>query len=211
MGMDISHVQLTVTPRDDNDFWEVSDWDSFCNVPLKHYLNYVTLIDAIVFNKSVLIVENEEKFEKLKKSNHFRLHEYLNVFFREPDYDTMKEVLYQFIVKQNLNKLKRMEFSNIENGIEYHTISFGEYMKVKGVYYTDDIGYQRNGMDDTFYNKFKKYEVWGKKEDFDLAYDCVGGDWYFEHWGQEAVNEMKENFKRNFVDKFEFGKSLLCV
>ncbi len=94
---------------------------------------------------------------------------------------------------------------------KYHTISFGEPIKVQGVYYIDDIGYQRKGMSDLFYDSFKKYTLWGKKEDFDLAYNCVADEWYLDYWGQDAVNDMKKNFKENFVDKYEFGRSLLCV
>ena len=59
------------------------------------------------------------------------------------------------------------------------------------------------------YEKFKKHMLWGRKEDFELAYTCVGDNWYIKKLGQDAVDEMKKNFRENFIDNFEFGKSLL--
>jgi len=63
-------------------------------------------------------------------------------------------------------------------------------------------------MSKQFYEGFKVNTFGGNKEDFELTYTCVGGEWYLENCGQEAVDEMKQDFKENFIDKFEFGKSL---
>lgn len=210
MGLDVSHLQLTLTPNDKGDFFTIDDWDLDCNVSLKHFSKYITTIDDLDFNKSIAIVKNEKQYEKLKKTEWFSGIEYLKVFIGELN-DTMQEQLAKFIVSQKLDKLETSELGCEHDGIKYHTISFGDPIKVQGVYYIDDIGYQRKGMNQLFYDTFKKYLLWGKKEDFDLAYTCVADDWYLEHWGQDAVNDMKKNFKENFVDKYEFGKSLLCA
>ena len=210
MGLDVSHVQLTLTPNDEGNFFYMEEWNSICNVPLENYLKYITAIDDIKYSKSILIVENEKQFEELKNKERFDKTDYLEIFIGEMN-DTMQKQLSEFIVNQKLDKLVKFQSKCEEHEIECNTIYFIEPIKVQGMYYLDNIGYQRKGMSGLFYDTFKKYVVWGKKEDFDLAYTCVADEWYVEHFGQEAVNKMRKNFKENFVDKFEFGKSLLLV
>ena len=82
----------------------------------------------------------------------------------------------------------------------------------KGVYYKD-VGYQRKGMNEAFGDRYYNIDffLFHKEEDFLFAYNCIGGEWYLEHFGKERVDEMKENFKKNFIDNYEYGRSLLSV
>lgn len=210
MGLDVSHVQLTLTSNDNHRFFYLDDWESGCNVPLKNYSKYITTIDDLDFNKVLAIIENEEEYEKTKKRDWFAAMDYLNVFIGELNH-TMEEQIATFISSQKLDKLETSRLIFECDGLKYQTIAFGEPIKVQGVYYTDDIGYQRKGMSNAFYETFKEYMLWGNKEDFELAYTCVGDEWYLKNWGERAVSEMREDFKANFIDKFEFGKSLLVV
>lgn len=210
MGLDISHIQLTKTPVNKSQYFHIDEWELDCNVPLKTYSKYIRTIDDIDFNKTLVIVKNEEQYEILKNNEWFCATDYLKVFIGEID-NAMQKKLAKFVVNQKLDKLETLELATKHDDITYHTISFGEPVKVQGVYYTDDIGYQNKGMNRLFYNTFENYLLWGKKEDFELAYTYVGGEWYLKHWGEESVNDMKRNFKENFLDKFEFGKSLLCT
>ena len=205
MGLDVSHLQLTLTPRDKDDFLEVKDWDLDCNVPLQNYSKYITTIDDFDHTNWLAIIENEKQFEKLKQTESFDWFE--KVFIGALN-DNMQKQLERYIVNQKLEKLERTQNSITCEGITYHLISFRKPVKVQGVYYVE-VGHQRKGMSNLYYGYFKTWGLWGKKEDFDFAYACVGDEWYLEHWGQDAVNEMTRKFKEDFVDKFEFGKSLL--
>jgi hypothetical protein len=49
--------------------------------------------------------------------------------------------------------------------------------------------------------------LWGKKEDFELAFNCIENDGIYDDW----YVETQAHFKANFLDKFEYGKSLLCT
>ena len=80
---------------------------------------------------------------------------------------------------------------------------------VKGVYY-NEVGYQRKGMNGIFYNDYTKYFLWGNKEDFIKAYDCLDDSGYYDR-DENTLNEMQEYFKENFLDNYIFGKSLLLV
>ena len=210
MGLDISHLQLSFTPDEENNFFRTEDWDLDCNVPLKHYSKYITTIEDFDFNKSIAIVKNEEDLEKLKAIDFFREESYIKVFIGEIN-ESFKTQLSKYLEKEKLDQLEKVSLGCETEGLKYHTISFGEPIKIQGVYYTDYIGYQRKGMSKLFYDTFEKYMLWGNKEDFDLAYTCVADEWYVEHFGENKVHDMRRNFKENFVDKFEFGKSLLCA
>ena len=96
-------------------------------------------------------------------------------------------------------------------GLVYRTISFGELTKVQVVPYRE-VGYQRKGMNALFYETFRNsnsYFLWGKQEDFELAYSCIENEWGRKLYGDWVVENLKRNFKENFLDTFEFGKSLL--
>ncbi len=210
MGLDVTHIQLTLTPENKDDFFSIEDWQLVCNVALEHYAKYITTIDFFEFEDSIALVENETQYKSLKKTKGFNENHYIKVFIGELN-DATLDGINEFIVGQGLENLITSQMKCNHDGITYHRMAFGTPIKVQGMYFIDNIGERNKGMSNQFYDSFKGYFLWGNKEDFELAYACVGGEWYLENWGQEAVDEMKQNFKENFIDKFEFGKSLLCV
>ena len=205
MGLTITHIKLTSTPTKEYNYFEVDDWQLSCNVPLNNYEKYVQTIDDLDYSKSIAIVNNEQQYEELKKIKLFTLSKHLKVFVGDLN-DSMQKQISKFITKQKLDRLKTIKTRNKIDDIEFKVISFGEPVKVKGVFYIDDIGYQYKGMDLKFYEIFSKYDLWGKKEDFELAYSCID-----DEMEQEEVYELRENFKENFLGKYEFGRSLLTV
>jgi hypothetical protein len=210
MGLDVSHLQFTLTPNDDRNFFHIDDWEFDCNVPLEYYSKYITTIDDLNFDLTLAVVKTEDDFEKLKKNDELNSTDYIEVFVGEMN-TTMKEQISKFIVNQKLDSLESIQMLCEHDGLKYHTISFGKPIKVQGIYYIDNIGYQRKGMNNLFYEKFRKHMLWGKKEDFELAYSCVEGNYYVKNSGNDDLDEMRKNFRENFIEKFEFGKSLLYV
>ena len=208
MGLDISHIHLTSNPVNESDFLYIEDWKTECNVPLEIYSNYIQEIDDLDFSKSIIIIENEIDLEKLIKTDSFNPADYLKIFIGQSD-DQMKKNIDSYIKKENFEELKLSKMSCEHDKLKYQIISFGEPIKSKGIYYIDNIGYQRKAMNNQYYELFKKFELRGKIEDFELAHSCIGGDWYIEHWGIKAIEELKRNFEKNFINKFQFGKSLL--
>lgn len=47
------------------------------------------------------------------------------------------------------------------------------------------------------------------KEDFIRAYSCI--DYYWDSDTEEDVNNRKKLFKKDFLDKFEFGASFMAL
>lgn len=187
MGLDVSHLQLTLTPDENSRYFDIDDWNSDCNVPLENYSKYITTIEILDFKECIIVVKNEKDFEDFDKAAKRDSIENLKVFIGELN-DSMRAQLSRYIADQKLEKLKSVELYCEDDGLKYYTISYGEPVQIQGMYYIGDIGYQRRGMNSLFYDTFNKYLLWGKKEDFELAYTCVAGEWYFEHRGKKAVN-----------------------
>lgn len=208
MGLDITHYKLSHSPNDEGNQLTVEDWDSICNVPLEHFSKYINDIWEYDFDKTIVIVENEQVLENLKKCEFFNEMDYMAFFVGSRD-NKMRTDLARFIKNEKLDKLEKSGFTVESNGIKYSELSFGERVIKKGFYY-DEVGYQRQGMNKLFYDTFRtNIFLWGEKKDFDLAYECVGGDYYKDSWSQEALDSLRANFKANFVDKFVFGQSIL--
>jgi hypothetical protein len=209
MGLDITHYKLSLSPNDKGNQCTIEDWDLDCNVSLKHYSKYITDIWEYDFDKAIAIVKNEQVLENLKKSELFDEKNLKKVFVGSIN-SKMRADISRYIKTEKLDKLEMLECKTTTNGIKYREIAFGKKVIKKGFYY-DEVGNQCRGMNNYFYDNFRKYLFWGEKKDFDLAYECVGGDFYIDCWGQEAVDEMKAKFKADFVDKFVFGQSILCA
>ncbi len=211
MGLDVCHYKLTLNPDDRNNYLETEGWDaSSCNLPLDTFTSYIQDIPSVEFNKYILVIEDKRHLDKIDKG----ILESAVQVYTGSAIEKVKDKIEEFILSQRLDKLERQYLtcessgSNSESNCTYQSISFAENTIVQGFYY-NEVGYQRKGMSNDFYAKFKGYEFYGKKEDFENALKCVGDEWYIEKWGQEVVNKMREDFRRDFVDSFEFGLSLL--
>lgn len=210
MGLDIMHYKLTYEPKEAEDYLFLGDWDLDCNVPLAHYAKYITDVKSFEYHNNLLIIANKDALEKLEKDEFYNIDAYAKILFGGFDDALIKQDIAHFM-KQNNLEVSAMRALDFEcEGVFYTTVSFAEETTVKGMYYKE-VGYQRKGMNAHFYKTFKKNTFWGKQEDFELAYNCIGGDWYLEHWGEASVENMKKQFKKDFVECFEFGKSLLCA
>lgn len=209
MGLDITHYKLSHSPNDEGNQLTIEDWDLICNVPLEHFSKYITDVWEYDFDKTIALVKDEQTLEKLKKDETFSEMDYMAVFIGTSD-NKLRTKLATFIKNEKLDKLEKSGLTIKSNGIKYSELSFGERVKKKGFYYVE-VGHQRQGMNKLFYDTFKKYIYWGEKKDFDLAFECVGGDHYNDSWSRETLDSLNANFKENFVDKFVFGQSILCV
>jgi hypothetical protein len=209
MGLDISHDKFTLEPNEESDYIIIDDWDINCNVPLEAYSNFITLIDQANHDKNIAVFKDEHDYECLIKAGSITEKDYIKVFFGQYD-NRLQKNIQNYIKSQSLHKIDSFELDVERAGIKYHSIFFGEMEKIEGLYY-NEIGTQRKGMSELFYEHFRKYLFWGNKEDFDLAFSCLDGGAYLEAFGQKYVIEMQEKFSKNFVEQFVFGQSLLTV
>jgi len=213
MGLKIHHRYLTQTPNDNGDFFQyLNDWDIDCNTPINIFENYITDIENYVASKIILLLESENDFKKVIDVGMFSEQEIEKIFVVNLNDNDLNTEIEKYL---NENKIEDAE--NIikfkTNDIEFKYIPI-KYIKeiVKGMYF-EEIGYLERSMDDRFYEIFRNNKHWlyGKKEDFELAYNCIGGEYYLNEYGIDFINEIKEDFRRDFIDKYIFGKSLMAI
>ncbi len=212
MGLDVCHYKLTLHPEDKSNYLEIDGWtERTCNLPLEVFASYIQDIPSVDFSTNILVIEDERYLGKIEKDT---LQSALKVYTGQP-FLKIRDEINSFIRSEGLGKLERLDITcgssdtnDPPNNYEYLSICFGQKTTVQGMYY-NEVGYQRKGMNKDFYMEFGKHEFYGKKEDFEKALMCVGDDRYIEYWGEKAVNRMREDFRKEFVDTFEFGVSLL--
>jgi hypothetical protein len=75
---------------------------------------------------------------------------------------------------------------------------------INGIYFKD-IGYQRKGMDSQFYLDFVNGKLYFEIEDVRKAYLYLKADHI------NNLSDLKENFKKTFIDNFVEGESIFCA
>jgi hypothetical protein len=94
----------------------------------------------------------------------------------------------------------------------YESFNFYHATKIIG-FYSKQVGYQRKSVKDNF---FETYDInktgvsnFAKKTDFENIFNLIGK--YYDHDSEQEININKEVFKRDFLDKYEEGKSILTI
>lgn len=184
-------------------------WNKYCNVPLSHYRDHITDVQVWEFENMVVVVKNEDELKKAKEEYDYPTDAAMATIFSDTVEDVTVEALS--IVHQQDPAAQQIPDAYVDSdwrGEHYYCLWFGICEVKKGLFY-EKAGYQRKGVTNRFYEHFRQFEYWGKREDFELAYECVGGEWYLTHLGTESVQRMRDDFKSNFLDNFEDGRSLL--
>ena len=108
--------------------------------------------------------------------------------------------------KYNLNKYNK-EINNSTppwNRIRY----FNKEIKIG--FYTENVGYQRKGITNKFWEDFdfkETYHFYFMEEDFLKAYSAIGHCWDSD--SEKDVQLRKMKFKTDFIDNYEYGKSFM--
>lgn len=207
MGLDVYHYKLTHEPSDLEDYILVGDWEQKCNVPFEKYQGYKQqkcirkLVDSITIFKT-----EADKRRYLE----------IPIFIFDPDDLMLVEeretdlagTIDSLIKKHGLQGYIQDDYVSRIDNISTRIISFEKDLLQDVVYY-EECGYQRKGMGGIFFDYFKKYEYFGKREDFEVANSCVNGAWYGYTPESQGLKELRLEFKEQFVDTYEYGRSLL--
>jgi len=84
--------------------------------------------------------------------------------------------------------------------------------EIKVGFYAEEVGYQRKGVTNKFWKFFDyedTYHYYFEQKDFINAYSCVGRS--KESDSDEYIQQRKMNFKANFIDNYEHGKSFMYL
>lgn len=214
MGLDITHYKAILNLPENSELIyiggeirgtvgaETKESFSDFNVPFEHFKKYIQLIDCPIVIDKVIIVENEDKYDYATK--HFSNSNYLILINNKH----LKQKLNEFENKKDFKELKKGFSSGALD--QWRILNYYKTEKKEGFYY-HQVGNQRKGMNENFWNQFcsnQNYE-YAKKEDFDFAYSCIS-KLREEEWNVDFELKKKE-FKKNFIDNFELGSSFMSV
>jgi len=151
------------------------------------------------------------------------------VAYKTEDYNNAKQLWSEWnpnieIIKSTLEKKQelilelsqRPENKNlhlfVKNEMDYESFNFHSASKIIG-FYSKQVGYQRKGVQDEFF-KIYNYEKTGlsnfvQKKDFERVYNLIGK--HYDHNSEDDVKQLKDIYKRDFIEKYEKGKSILTI
>lgn len=207
MGLDIYHYKLTFKPKDPEDYILVEEWEQTCNVPFEHYKMYLEQkwIEEVFYSITVLKTEADKK--KYLDIPIFIFDGTESILVEENCHDIDGQIA-ALITEHGLLDYKQDDSLLSVDNIPTRTIFFCKDV-LKDVVYYEECGYQRKGMNNTFYKHFKKYEYFGKMEDFELAYSCVSVPVFWSTSKNEVLKDLRAAFFEQFVVRYEVGRSLL--
>lgn len=203
MGLDITHYKATLKKPliDSFNFVLENEFNGF-DVPFDYFQNYIQKVYVPEVLEIIIIPRNENDIDELKQ-----LYKDRNChFIFEKDYKSILASIDKFLKYKNLDK----KLIKPWQAHKWMGIDIYEYKKETGFYFSE-IGYQRKGVNENFWERFNSNTTFcfTTKEDFDFAYSCV--DFYWDIDTKEDIEMRKKLFKENFVDKYELNRSWMNV
>mgnify|MGYP000913842001 CR=1 FL=1 len=209
MGLDITHYKATLQrpeelhPVSNNYIIEESFDEWGFDSDFNHFSAYIQFIDHPVSLQTIIFPRKDSDPEKVKYW--LSTYEY-PVFFFDKETADMETILEEYLETNGLagNQVRRWD---TEQWIGFQVFY---YEQVPGFYF-QEVGYQRKGMNETFWTRFGSEDTYCflKKEDVEFAYTCV--DYYWDDDTEEEVIVRKQLFLENFVTNFEPGKSWMSL
>ena len=214
MGLDITHYKATLKLPENSELINIGGQirgivgaetrDSFSdfNVPFEHFENYIQLIDCPIIIDTVIIAEDKNDFDYV--TNHFSSSDY-RIFINN---DNLNHNLNKYENEKNLEKFGKHFGNSVLN--KWKVLNYYKTEKNEGFYYRQ-VGYQRKGMNEKFWNRFCKDYIfeYALKEDFEYASKCVQKKQLYEP--KADFESRKESFKKQFLDNYENGSSFMSV
>jgi len=206
MGLDITHYKATlerpqkIEPFCTNFILE-SEFREF-DVSFNYFQNFIQIIDTPNVLDTIIFPKKGNEIEEVK---HYLNNDKYNFYFEE-NLAKINARVDKFISENNLLK-KLVNHWETDKWFGFHIY---EYKKQIGFYF-EEVGEQRKGMNDNFWKRFSSDTIscFTKKEDFYYAFNCV--DFYWDNDTKEEVENRKNLFKQNFLDKYEQNKSWMSL
>ncbi|MCL2364378.1 MAG: hypothetical protein FWC71_06935 [Defluviitaleaceae bacterium] len=210
MGLDIYHFKATLTkpqkiyPGFENYFIKYGDDEHKYNgfdVGMEYFEPYIQEIDVPKIKRTLIFVKNESDMDDMKKFLYHETH-----FFYESNLANIDKAVMHHVVR---NKMTNLHIHKLD-APKWIVIYLFELVKETGFYY-EEVGYQRKGMNKRFWEHFNSNSIYQytHKSDFENALSCV--DYYWKEDSAEVVNQRKQQFKIDFIDKYESNRSWLCI
>ena len=223
MGLDVVHFKLSHKYQHAYS-WDEAELRNYCNVPfhlIEHYLTDIPNSTAVpVFY--ILIFENESDRTIFHKTDNSYLRacsnsdNYFSVINPKLLLDQASSIQYLELSDKNLKPFEMNIDLTKEDCADFKgkmkMILFFNIHELEKGFFLEEIGAMNKTMGNSFYKWFDdgKTTLFGQKEDFEFAHKCVaeGCDVDMD-WTQEEIEDYRNDFKKSFLDNFEYGSSLM--
>jgi hypothetical protein len=208
MGLDISHRKLTFQEPEYvdafNDGRNLLDQLNHFKPDERSYVTpFIQPIKICVVKDRIWYAKTETQFHKFQDSKISLKNE---IIF-EPDLTKLKSIIFETEKAKGLTSMAKYE----TNITDWNTISYYEF-EIKEGFYSIYVGGQRKGVNKTFAERFMNNGELGyymALEDFMHAYHAI--DFYWDSDTDEDVENRRELFRKNFINKYVKGESYLSV
>lgn len=203
MGLDLYHIIPSRKLEGDQHF-SLGYFESNPGY-LDTYSDFLTEIDDREFDFHILIFPDHETKELvLERSPSYKLMpslvgaiERLNPeIVRIAEANQMPEESFR---TQHIDNLLSRDHGR---EIAYYSVNYETSSRKIKVLPYEEIGYQRKGMNDQFYEDFKNFELYFEKSAVQTAARYLRTDIFGEN------KTLKEHFQENFIDNFIEGQSM---
>ncbi len=203
------HIKATLKQPETTDVyqWKSVTEENFhgFNVLFRHFEKYIQDITCTEIMETIIQVKDEEAFKRIKKWKKDPLMiEEFNIdhqIFFNPDKDKLSNEVETYEKEQGLTK-----FHIQEQGM------FKKYYKIvkKRGFYIYHAGLLEGGVAENFLKCFGNQDItaYALQKDFEYAYECIKSN------RDDIPNEVerrRKNFRENFMDNYEFGRSYLLL
>lgn len=207
MGLDITHFKATLQrPKTVDLFSEIfvtlEEYEGF-DTSFKYFESSIQKIDKPIILKTLIFPKRENQIDEIERT--FLKYDEYEVLFEKNKDDIFKTVnIYKETESLKATLLHEWETT------DWFGFHFFIFEKVDGFYF-EEVGYQRKGMNENLWTRFSSENTYNytKKEDFEFALTCV--DYYWKSDQKEEVENRRQLFKENFVDKYELNKSWISL
>lgn len=208
MGLDISHYKITEEEQieypPDLGVVERANFMGY-DVKSDFFNSFWKRIKIYKWISSSKFVTEESKLESTKKIwNEWNPNVNVNLISKEDLNDLSKYKNYRLQSDNEIYILKKEA--------KWYSLNLLEFTETEGFYHKQ-IGYQRKGVTDNFFEYFNINETgitrFTKKEKFEKVFKLIGK--YYEHDTGEDVKQLKFQYQRDFLNKYEKGKSILSI
>lgn len=207
MGLDISHYKVidesNVEYPPSLIYVKKNSFEGY-DVKQDYFKKYWKSIKIYNWLSSTKYVINRSEFEPTRQIwNEWNPKVHVELITREELWSLLKEKNAE--VKSN-------EIYFLKKESKWFSLNLYNYKETEG-FYLKQVGYQRKGVQDEFFQHFDTNKTgitrYTNKEQFELIFKLIGK--YYEHDTDEDVNQLRIQYKKDFIEKYEEGKSILSI
>ena len=207
MGLDIYHYKATLGPPVVVDIYNsrtvlAENFEGF-DCDFNYFERFIQMVSFHTVVNTLIIPNDKSKIELT--IDWFKDKDWKRTILFDADKQQLDSCICDFETENGLLQVPR----HLMDAKDWRVVDYYTSELKKGFYY-HEAGYQRKGMNRNF-TRFTDSDImrYTRVEDFLYAYSCVD---YYWHSDKEAdVATRKQNFKENFINKYEQGCSWMEV